>query len=483
MSAEDHTRLFWEEVEAIFDPEKAADDPRLFCARDPDYNPLVRLQRELARPTGRISRKHLLVGTVGNGKTSELYHLAGELAPTRMVVLLDLWQHFVGSVRDPNAIDRIEPWELLGLLGLAIYRAGIERFDHSWDDEPKKLQKALETLRKQDTVAGGDAEIDVSKLARGLAIAASGVIGAALAGPVGAALGTATASTVGTAGLAVLDAASDATSWSWPVGLPGTRKRSDQDTEVRSLLAAVNEMIRSLQGAYARRLLLIVDGLDRVRDGERARTLFAESSLTLELDCDLLATSPFELLGEYAHEGRGPQVQILCNVPVLSRADPSQPGPGLVFFHELTSRRLAEVGRILREKGVSAPDDPLPPAIVDRLARYGGGLPREFVRMVRMVAGEAWEAQITTIDDTIVDRVLREARRLKEAQLTAEEIELLEAVMADPQHRRPGGALANKLIEQLRLLPYPNDTEWYYPHPLLTLALLKPQPTATPSPS
>lgn len=456
---------FWEEVEAIFDPKVAVVEPALFASRDPAYNPLSHIERALRRPT-RTNRKYLLVGTVGNGKTSELYHFAEKLGQHRMIVLVDLWRHFQEGVGDTGALSQLEPWELLGLLGLAVYRAGEEHFGHKWGDEPKGLEKALEELRKADQGAGPS--IDIVRLAKTMAIAASGVAGALAGGPVTAVVAAKVGQTVADTGLAVLESAGSSLSWSWRIGLPKNSRREDQD--VRQVLDAVNRMILALQEQYGRRLLLLVDGLDRAVD-ERIRVLFVESALLGDLVCDAVWTAPRSVRRLHGHETRGFEAQELCNVPVLRREDPREPGIGLGFYRSLVEKRVARVRLTITD----GPLQPFPDAIVDRLAYYSGGLNRDFVRMVQIAAGEAWDLEAESLTDEIVDFTLREARRLKEAEINRKEIELLEQVMNDPERRLPEGDMAAALVDQQRLLAYPNETTWYFPHPLLTLALLKPE--------
>jgi hypothetical protein len=106
--ATSNVRPFWEEVEAIFDPEVAVVDPALFVEREPAYNPLSHIERALRRPT-RVNRKYLLRGTVGNGKTSELHHFADRLGSDRMIVLIDLWRHFQDGVGNPAAMSNDDP--------------------------------------------------------------------------------------------------------------------------------------------------------------------------------------------------------------------------------------------------------------------------------------------------------------------------------------------------------------------------------------
>lgn len=452
-------RPFWEKVERIFDHQSPVQDLALYAERDPKYDPLAKLDRKLRRPSDH--QKYLVTGTIGNGKTSALFHLSSSLAGERMVVFFDVYEHFVSRVGDRSALDRLEPWELLGLLGLVVIRAGEDRFGHRWGKEPKALETALQKLRVAD---GGKAtEIDVAKLARHLVIAASGVVGGV-------------AKLVADTGLKLLDAATDATTWSWQIGVGEGRGRKDQDADVRALLHAVNGLVMRLQQDYGHRLLLVVDGIDRVQRPERLDVLFVASSLLGELSCDEVFTAPQDLLSSgAARRAVSFRTYDLCNIPVLRREDPTQLGPGIPFFHAVVEKRLAAVERDLARRGATMPcEDPIPPTVIDRLAYYSGGLVRDFVRMIAFAASEAWELRAERVTDSIVDETLRDARALQELRITSGDIAVLQEVMQDPEHKLPAGQEAYELLRQQRLLPFPNDTPWYYPNPLLTLAVLPP---------
>ncbi len=468
-------RPFWERIERIFDVKRPAADPALFAERPAKYNSLLRLGQKLRRPgrgtDGQYSR-YLVAGTIGNGKTSELYRLASHLTDTRLVIYVDLYRHFEQTVGDPAAMDRLEPWELLGLLGLVIVRAGEDRFGHEWGEELKRLGTALDDLRKSNDDEG--ASLDLASLARGIAVAAGGVAGAALGGPIGALVAGKIGDTATEAGLAVIKAAADATDWKWSIGLSERKLRRDGEPEVKALVAAVNSLIMALQREYVRRLVLVVDGIDRVRDEQRLRSLFVDSSLLSELVCDAVVTGPEFMLHGISQEIRYFKSIELCNVPVLDRNDPARIGPGLGFFRELVDKRVAAVRRQSRPASELLPADPFPDEVVERLAYYSGGVVREFIRMAHAVAGEAWEANAPSVTLAMVDVVLDEFRSAKQTRLTIGEIELLYGVMTDREHGLPSDATAFELLRQQRLLPYPNDNPWYYPHPLLTLSLLKP---------
>lgn len=466
----DAIQRLWQDVGEAFDPKKPVRDAELFAERKAEYDEIRALERQLRRPFD--DQKYLVAGTVGNGKTSSLFRLASNLAEHRMIVLFDLWSHFQRRVRDVSAIDRIEPWELVGLLGLAVLRAGEERFGHGWGREPGRLQEALQKLREQDE-GGGAAEIDVVKLAKGIVVAAGGLVGAATGGPVTAALGAGAAKATADFGLQVLDAVGESTSWSWRLGV-GSKRRSDQDEEVRALVSAVNSLIDELERVYGRRLVLVVDGIDRVHDPERLRMLFVRSSLLGDLHCDEVFTVPTAVFDGAAHEAVVFESRELCNVAVLDRENASSQGPDIGFFRSLVAKRLARVERQWQERGAELPcAEPIPAAVIDRLAYYSGGVVRDFMKMIVFAAGEAWEARAEVIDDSIVEATLHNSRKLKEARITKGEVELLRQVMNDPLHELPDDEMARELLREQRLLPYPNDRTWYFPHPLLTLVVLR----------
>ena len=55
----------------------------------------------------------------------------------------------------------------------------------------------------------------------------------------------------------------------------------------------------------------------------------------------------------------------------------------------------------------------------------------------------------------------------------------LEEVARDPRHELPDGEAAEELLKTLRLLPYRNKSEWFYPHPLLLIAKVRTTPTGS----
>ncbi len=442
--AKDGAQTFWRAVHEVFDPIRPVTDPALRVEREPRYNPMVELDRRLRLPLERMC--YGVAGSVGSGKSTELLATADGLTDDALVVFVDLWRHFESSVRDPGALDHLQPWELIGLLGLSLVRAGTDRFGHDWGERREQLAEALGAFTATD---GAHPSVDISRLAGGLAVAAGGAVGA-IAGT----------------GLQLLKAATDSTTWTWRIGLRDRKRTSDQEPRVRRVLDATNAVIEALQSAYDRKLILVVDGLDRVRVPSTFEDLFVESNLLRELACDTVVCAELGLVQRYRSRLRLSKTFELTNLPVASPRDPAAEGSGIGFFEEVVRRRLASV------EG-PVPAGAFPPELVRRLAWCSGGRLRDFMSLVREIAVHGLMDGVTTIRPEAVEAVVDDLRREREGGLNADEIDELQRVLDDPKHRLPGGEVALDLLDKHLLLAYPNESTWYLPHPVLMLKLLQ----------
>lgn len=444
-------RDLWEKLFDRFDPAQPVEVAA--WRADRPLSPLEDISRSLDRPFG-IPRL-LLTGTVGTGKTTELYRIAEARAQKEFVVFLNLERHFEQVVGDAAALQHVSPWEVCFLAGVALLRSAEERLGFKFPPAHlEELKQAWLKLARSSGEVAQEPSIDIAKLAKSMVLLASSAAPVLAGGAAVAAAGSA---------LSLLGATADAGKWPIPIGL---KKRSlpDQDAQVQTLLQCVNVIIGLVQ-QRASKVLLIIDGLDRIDDFDRARDLFIDSQMIGQLACRVVLCGPFALRRDGAIVNvRGfSDVPPLVNVPVLSQQDPALPGPGVRFFHELFARRVADLGAA----------DLLDPGLLDRLAYYSGGRAREFVVFVRRLSELAWDEAAASVTPAMVDKVLDERRRRREMGLTREKIRLLEAVAADPEHRLPDGDDASALLATGALLPYPDGSEWYYPHPLLTMNLVR----------
>lgn len=447
----------WQTIYERFDPEQAAADPVLRVDRL--TSPATDVIQALDRP--RRTPRVLVTGTVGTGKTTELLRVAEARKGKELVVFLDLERHFSEVIRDSAALQRITPWEVCFLAGLGLIAAFREQCSMSFSDgHLAEFAKAwADAAKRSDTPRAAD--VDVGALTKGLIQIAAG--GAALAvGPVAAiavnSMGGLLANVFG------------ALKFNVPVGRT-KHDLSDQEREAQTMRDCVNVLVGMAQ-SQARRVLFIIDGLDRVGDIERAKALFVDSQMIAELACPTVVCGPFALRHHPATAAvRGfSDVLVLVNEPVLLQQDPSRYGPGVGFFCQLFHRRTADLGT--REL--------VPHHLLEELAYRSGGRARDFVRLVRVVADDVLGAKLDVATEDIVRHALDKVRRQRETGLHKGHLRMLEEVAADPEHRLPEGLLAQELLRYGTLLPYPNESEWYYPHPLLTMHLVK-VPSSTPS--
>lgn len=451
-------REVWKEILNRFDPDLVT---RPSWRADRDDSPARQIITSLNRPAA-SPPKVLLSGTIGIGKSTELVRVAEARAQAgiEVVLVLDLVRHFRKVVGDLEALQSVSSWEVCFLAGLALIRAAKEQLGYDFPPALlSQLADAWSRLARASQPPGASAPtIDILAAVKSMTLMASVV-----ATPVGAALGApAAAGAAATGGLKILSEIAGAGKWTLPFGKKGTKALEDQDELMQTLLDKVNMLIATFQ-QWNRRVLLVIDGLDRIVDGDHAQSLFLRSQMISRLDCALVVCAPFALRNNMAAtEARGFRLRTLHNAPVLDHKDPRVPGPGVPFLGEVFRRRVRDLGA----------ENVVPPPLVDKLAYYSGGRLRDFVKMVGMLAERGWDDNATFATPEHVDDVLKEARQLVETGLDRGHIAVLEEVAKDRDHRLPEGDLSRELLTFGRLLPYPNESEWFYPHPLLTLNLV-----------
>lgn len=429
----------WRELYDRFDPEEPATQANR--AQRP-HSPVAAVARRLDKQLA--EDRVLLVGTRGNGKTTELLRLADERSAREFVVFLDLVRHFDEVVADLPALEKIRAWEVCFLAGVAVWRAAEEALGHRWPQErARQLTEAWQRARDASRDGSHDeagTKLDIAKLAQTMIIAASPAAGAVDLGLklLHSALGDVNAK------------------WTLPIG-SGARPLPDQHGAMQALLACVNQIIADVQTDYHRRVLLVIDGLDRV-DDEHVRSLFVDSQMLARFACPTVLCAPNLRHNMHAATLRF-RCEVLVNEPVLDHADPTREGPGIAFFRDVFAQRV---------RGLDLGPGPAD-ALLNRLAYCSGGQVRMFIKLVRGAAEAALLAEAPALTAEHVDAALREQRRLLEMGLHRGHTELLQQVADDPKHRLPDSDRVWDLLAKLRLLPYPNDSEWYYPHPLLSI--------------
>lgn len=427
---------------AASDPEVPADAQlRVFRPKSP-VGPIQDWLR-----SGFAPAKFALVGGIGTGKSTELLRVADGRPPTTWVLLVQVDQQ-LDKLVDPAAIEELQAWELVVLAGLALLRVGDES---GWTD-PSGLARFSAVVNRLHALSSADtdgAEVDVGKLAKALGI---GVIAAA---------GSLT-TPVAPATLTLLASLLDFASLKWRLG---RRRPLGQDAGLESLVDAVNALLRPFE-AQGHQVLLLLDGLDKIRSGAAARRLFVESDLLAGPRWNIVSTAPVTLLRDnLLGTVRGLQPRVLAEVPIATREDPwTLSEEGRAFFRKVVELRLDPTGVTVET------------AAIDRLAWLSGGRVRDFMHLLRESIVAAFADDTAAIGMPHAIRAIDSRRRLKEGGMHAGHVEILRALRDDPERRLPapperadGRNFVQDLLDAQNIVVLPNESEWYFPHPLLTL--------------
>lgn len=440
----------WVEIWNRFDPERPEQEPRRRVPRS--YGPAAKFSRLLDIPVGERPRM-LLLGTVGCGKSTELLHIAEERASKEFVVFLPLETHFEERVGDSAALQKIATWEVCFLAGLAIYRAARERLGFVFaSGTAELLRDAWLRAAGRAEVTDSPASFDLAKLGESLAVFATEFL------PAGA-------STASKAVLSALKTATEGAKYDLPIGR-AKRALPDQDDALEGLLVAVQNIVGQVQSAH-NTVLLIIDGLDRVADTERARALLVDSSLLAKVPCAQIVCAPYALRHSTELVGvRGYRTAFLVNEPVLDRVHPERHGVGVEVMCSLFRLRVQDL-----RHGPYIDD-----ALLREVAWFSGGHARDFVRLVRLIAESCLAEQHAQAQRADMNAAVDELRRLYEVGLHRGHVDVLNALARDPERRVADNPLVQQLLRDRRILPYPNESEWYFPHPLLTRTVIHPWP-------
>ena len=233
-----------------------------------------------------------------------------------------------------------------------------------------------------------------------------------------------------------------------------TLVREKVEPRLSDLLENVDLLSREIERATGRRVLVIVEDLDKA-DLARARELFCGHAPSLTSPgCCIIYTFPTAL----RHDNDFIQIRqnfsepvVLPNFPVSHR-DGSPDEAGLACLQKILTRRAEE--RLFT------------PGALTGLVGWSGGLARELVILARRACLVAMEAEKPAIDEEVVEQAAARMRIDYEVLLTTEQLDLLRGVRDrkrvenDEKHRA--------LLHNLSALEYRNgEGVWYDVHPIV----------------
>ncbi len=432
----------WKRLYNLFDPTKRLEltDRDLYVTRPGAVaEDIARDLRDGLEP----ERKWVVCGSMGSGKSSELVHLGARLDNTSTVVGLDLWDSVA-------RIDLIEPAEVLFLIGAAAVRTARDLLDHEIDDKlAVRLINAFHGLLADD-----DHTIDVARLLQGVALFTAGL---AAPGVASAAKGV----TDATAGL-LGDKARIALTRSPKLG-GLTRPVREGESDFERLRDAVDDILLDLRAL--RPVVVLVDGLDKVRELPAIRNLFTDHRILALPAAQVVYTAPITLMvaTEWQPTGAAFKRARLTNL-VIRR--PDLEWVTITDEDLAVSRRamLSIVERRVGRLGLGL-EEVFEPGCADELVEASGGLIRDLVQLVNRAVRKAFQSNAPRVGRAMTAAAVEEIRKEFEVTLNTRRVEELRHI--GEQGEPSGGESSNELLLGGYVLPYSNGRAWFAPHPIL----------------
>ena len=378
-----------------------------FYVERPEKCSIVGLQDELLLDDS-DDDKTLFTGTRGSGKTTELHRLEEALRQDHLTVFMD--------VEELLNLGDIQYTDLLVLLGLAVFRVARQAGFGANEKMVAELRFWYEEhiLEQEKGVLSAElkAELDVA-IAR-------------ISGQVKA------------------DAPRR------------QRIRAQAQTHLSDLLKRLNDLLWELRNKVAQRILVIVDGLDKVYNLNQVRDLFLQGAKALlEPACRIIYTVPFAL--SYTNDFRQvsssfTRFRELPNVKT-HEADGRAYEPGAEMLRAILHRRMHPA--LLTTEAAN------------QLIAHSGGLIRELISLTRssLIAARRSRGDRGPIQLADVELAIQQVQNAYSAFLTEAHYQELARILRGGQFKNSD--VARELIHNLSLLAYNGGPVWWGVHPIV----------------
>jgi hypothetical protein len=432
----------WRGVYDEFDPVHRVefDEGDLFVARPGSVAASIvdDLQLRL-NPLG----KWTVCGSMGTGKSSELVHLARQLWQSHAIVGLDL-------PRSVARVDRLQPAEVLYLIGLAAVRAAGELWGHPiTGDLIAELHASFTPLLGEHS-----REIRPGDIIQGVALLMAHAAGA----------GPAVAAAAAGAARAAAGVAPSQIRLSRGTPLGGAaRPVVEGDPDLERLQSAVDNILAEV-GKY-RPPVVLVDGLDKIQELRPIRDLFSGSRVLALPQAPVIYTGPITLMLATEWQAaagffrRERLTNVVVRPPSLARIDVSIEK---LNAGQMAMRRVVE--HRLRRRDLSIVEV-FDMGCLERLIEVSGGLMRDLIHLVSRAVRWCLRHDAGLVSQAAVEEAITELRHEFEITLNTRRIEELVHVASNGEPS--GSEVSAELLLSGYVLPYVNGNVWFEPHPLL----------------
>lgn len=357
----------------------------------------------------RIDDKTIFTGHRGSGKTTELARLARELADSHFIVRMD--------AEELLNLGDVDYADLLVMMGLQIFRRARESRIRLSEERVQNLQFWYRThILEEEERPALDGEV-VAQVNAGIASIAARL-------------------------------RTDAPR--------RQRARAEAQANLSDLLERLNELLEDLREQSGKRILVIVDGLDKMYDLDQVCKLFLHGANALiEPRCRVIYTVPIAIY----YTGDFQQVRLsfsrnfaLPNIKVEER-DGNPCREGRQALQTVLERRM--VGRLLE------------PEATERLVELSGGLLKELIALTRnsVLRARRLQGEQGPVRVEDVEYAARQVRNTYQSLLTEEHYRELQRIAQG--ERFVNGPRVQDLLHNLSLLEYNGEGAWWAIHPIV----------------
>ncbi len=223
--------------------------------------------------------------------------------------------------------------------------------------------------------------------------------------------------------------------------------RKELGTKISDLISRINRLVILIEDKLKKRLVIIIDELDKLTRYEQAENFFYKNyQLLVQPNCIIIYTFPISLAFDPYFENvrhKFDEDYVLPQPPVMSKDLTSPDETGVGFFKEIVNKRID------REAGL-IDDDTLEYAITST------GKLSEFIRLISDSAIEAYGDGSDKITKKEVDRKLNDLRATYDRTLTKEHIKKLIDIHKKKEaiDEKPENSIARNLLLSLTAVEY-----------------------------
>ena len=424
---------FWDKCLGVFDPGEVLVGQRsqdFYCERE--YSPFNELLNHF-RPTSQPTRppRAFFTGHRGSGKSSLLLRLLERLTSEYFVVYFDI-DHNLDS-RTANQID------LLYLLGATIYQVARNEGVEIGSEFLNELAKSVYTMTYETKGIEKEA-LNVGELAKELVCFGASMLGAGV-------------------GRQLAEAALKPFTFTSGVSEEVAGRRQ-VEPQVQNIVNNVNLIISEVQQKAQKKLLVVVDGLDKLQRIEQADLLFLQSRALLGPICRIIYTVPMLVFTslDFGQAERETKSYLLPNVKLFDRTSDTQTdSEGYAILREVVAKRMKSIGQ--------TPDAVFEPEALNLLIFKSGGVMRDFIWLAQDAMSAAKILGLDKVNTDAAQKAINDRAAQLAFRLTETRVEELRKVR---ENKRPSGSPESReLLHGLFIVAYRNQTTWFDAHPLL----------------